>query len=264
MNIVKSFKPGMCAVMRCQAAAAVSVEGTPFGREGIQVPLCEKHSRGDMTPAAPSTAIVETTGETVSTSLAPKEVQTEAEDEISVAKETHVEIDSFTIATDEDLAFAGECLGEVKGHWNRLEERKKQVTGPLNAALQVIRGWFQPAQSHYAASEATLKQKIAAYHAMRAKERQAALDAAAAAVQVGNSEATQVAIAAVPPPPPKMTGVSVQDTWEYEVVDFAAVPDKYKVIHHGLVTAELKLSKGNLKIPGIRPVQGSRVVARAT
>jgi hypothetical protein len=249
--------------MRCQQVAVVSVEGTPFGREGIQVPLCERHSKEDVTSAKP-TAIVETTGETVSTSLAPKEVQTEAEDEISVAKETHVEIDGFTIATDEDLAFAGECLGEVKGHWNRLEERKKQVTGPLNAALQVIRGWFQPAQSHYAASEVTLKAKIAGYHAMRAKERQAALDAAAAAVQVGNSEATRVAIAAVPPPPPKLVGISVQDAWEYEVFDFTLVPDRFKVVNHALVMAEVKLNKGATQIPGIRPVQGSRVVARAT
>lgn len=270
MNIVKTFKPNFCAVMRCQNAQFVLVDGAPLGREGVQVPLCEKHAGADMTqttpaPPAPSQGtIIEAVGETVGTALAPEAMKTEAEVEVGVAKDALAEIVGFVISDDESLAFAGECLGEVKGHWNRLEERKKQATGPLNAALATIRSWFQPAQNHYAASEKALKDKIAAYHAMRAKERQAALDAAAAAVQVGNSEATQAAIAAVPPPPPKMDGISLQDAWSYEVVDFTLVPDKYKVIHHGLVTAELKLHKGQLSIPGIRPVQGSRVVARAT
>lgn len=270
MNIVKTFKLGECGVMRCQSPSVVLVEGTPFGREGVQVPLCERHSKGDTaqtTQAAPlpsSTAVIDAVGETVGTQLASPAVQAEAEDETGVAKEALAEIQGLPITNDADLAFAAEILGEVKGHYNRLEERKKQATGPLNAALKTIRSWFQPAQDHYSSAEKVLKDKIAAYHAMRAKERQAALDAAAAAHQAGDNEATQVAIAAVPPAPPKIDGVSVRDDWTYEVVAFGLVPDKYKVINHALLTAAVRESKGYTNIPGIRPVQVNKVVARAT
>ena len=270
MNIVKSFKSGACGVMRCQSPLVVFVEGTPFGREGVQVPLCEKHSKADTmqtTPAVPppsSTAIIDAVGETVGAELASPAMQAEAEDEVGVAKEALTEIEGFQIATDEDLTFAGEVLGEIKGHYNRLEERKKQATGPLNAALKTIRSWFQPAQDYYLSSEKSLKAKIAAYHTMRAAERQAALDAAAAAHQTGDSAATQLAVAAVPPAPPKLDGVSVREEWTYEVTSFGLVPDKFKVINHALLQAMAKESKAMLNIPGIRPVPVNKVVARAT
>jgi len=270
MNIVKSFKPGMCGVMRCQGAMSIFVDGAPLGREGVQVPLCEKHARADMTqttPAMPmpsSGAIIEAVGETVGTSLAPETMKTEAEGEVDLAKEALAEISTFMIQDDADLTFAGECLNEVKGHWNRLEERKKQATGPLNLALTTIRSWFQPAQNHYKASEDALKSKIAAYHTMRAQERQAALDAAAAMHQTGDSAATLVAVAAVPEAPPKLNGVSVREEWTYEVVAFGLVPDKFKVINHALLTAAVKESKGFTNIPGVRPVPVNKVVARAT
>jgi hypothetical protein len=267
MNIVKSFKQGECGVMRCQSPSVVLVEGTPFGREGVQVPLCERHSKGDMTQATPtepmpsSTAVIDAVRETVGTQLA---VQAEAEDEVGVAREALTEIQGLPITSDADLAFAAEILGEVKGHYNRLEERKKQATGPLNAALATIRSWFKPAQDHYAAAEKTLKEKIAAYHTLRAQERQAALDAAAAAHSAGDSAATQIAIAAVPPAPPKIDGVSVREEWTYEVVAFGLVPEKFKVINHAVLLAAVKETKGFTNIPGIRPVLVNKVVARAT
>lgn len=270
MNIVKTLKPGFCSVMRCQGAQSVLVDGAPFGREGVQVPLCVKHAAADQTATTPAVpppsqgSIIEAVGETVGTLLAPEAMKTEAEEEVSVAKDALAELLTFVIKDDADLTFAGECLGEVKGHWNRLEERKKQATGPLNLALTTIRSWFQPAQTHYAAAEKALKEKIASYHAMRAKERQAAMDAAAAAHQAGNAEATQLAVAAVPPAPPKLDGISVQDVWTYEITAFGLVPDKYKVVNHAMIQAEVKVAKGALNIPGIAPKRESRVVARAT
>jgi len=263
MNIVKVFKDGECGVMRCQGATSVLVDGASFGREGVQVPLCERHAAGDMT-AAPPVLPAGTTLVVPETALAPQTMQIEAQSEVSAAQAALAEIKEFTIASDEDLKFAGEVLGEVKGHFNRLEERKKQATGPLNEALRTIRSWFAPAQDFYASSEKTLKDKIAAYHTMRAQERQAALAAAAAAHQTGDSAATQLAVSAVPAAPPKLAGVSVQDEWSYEVTDFALVPDKFKVIHHQLLMAVVKESKGATNIPGVKPVRTNKVVARAT
>jgi len=260
MNIVKVFKDGECGVMRCQSAMSVLVDGTPFGRLG-QVPLCEKHAAADMTAATPA---VVPAASGVEISLTPPNVQIEAQSEVSAAKEALEAIQQFEIQTDADLKFAGECLGEAKGHYNRLEERKKQATGPLNEALRAIRSWFAPAQEFYAASEKMLKDKIKAYDKMRADERQRALDAAAAAHQAGDAIATQAAIAAVPDATPKLNGVSLQEEWGYEVTCFSLVPDKYKAINHQLVMAFVKEAKGNMNIPGLVPVRGTKVVARGT
>ncbi|GAI94168.1 unnamed protein product, partial [marine sediment metagenome] len=40
--------------------------------------------------------------------------------------------------------------------------------------------------------------------------------------------------------------------WKWEVVDFALVPDSYKMINSGVLTPVVKASKGKIEIPGIR------------
>lgn len=276
MNIVKSIKAGCCAVMRCQSPEVALVDGAPFGRPDLSIPLCQRHydeSRMDVAraplpasaapavvpPAPPAAEIVPA----VEGELGLQTVKAEVEIEGRSAHDALAEIENFVISSDEDLAFAAEVLSEVKGHYNRLEERKKQATNPLNATLRTIRDWFRPAQDFYAKAEVTLKAKIADYHKRRQDERQAALLAASAAHQSGDGLGTQAALAAVPPPPPKVEGVSVREEWSYEITDFAAVPDKFKAINHALLLAVVKESKGNTSIPGVRAVPVNKVVARA-
>jgi hypothetical protein len=269
MNIVKSIKAGSCAVMRCQSPEVALVDGAPFGRPDLGIPLCQRHYKESLTdvtqaplPASTAPAVV-APAPSAELALVPQNVKAEVEVEGRAAHEALSEIEAFVISSDEDLAFAAEVLTEVKGNYARLEERKKQATDPLNSALRTIRDWFRPAQDFYAKAETTLKGKIADYHKRRNDERQAALLAAAAAHQSGDGQGTQAALAAVPPPPPKVDGVSVREDWTYEITDFGAVPDKFKAINHALLLAVVKESKGNTNIPGVRAVPVNKVVARA-
>jgi len=262
MNLVKTLKAGECGVMRCQNPSMVLVDGASFGRDGAQVPLCSRHAGADMTQAPPAPGATLVVG--AEDPLMPADVQAEVQGEAIIAREARAEIQVFLIENDNDLTFASEVLGEVMGHYNRLDEREKQATGPLNKALKVIRDWFRPAKEDYAAAKIAIKDKIAAYHTLRTKERQAALEAAAAAHRAGDAAATQIAVTAVPEAPPKTDGASVRVVWTYELVDFALVPDKYKVLHHTLLTETVKLSGAATNIPGIRAIQENKVIGRAT
>lgn len=270
MNITKAIKANQCAAMRCKDVQAVLVDGSTFGRPGIQVPLCSKHEKeldgnGHVVPQ-PQIEIVPT--QSLSLAISPPlEIQQELQIEQVSAQEALLQIESnFSIVTDEDLAFSAEVLQEVKGNYNRLEERKKQATDPLNQSLKVIRSWFKPAQDFYSRAEQVLKNKIAAYHQARERERQVALLQAQAAFVAQNQEAVQTALAALPPPTPKVEGLSTVEIWTYEIVDFASVPDKYKLLvpNHELLLEEAKTCRDKLNIPGVRPVCNTQVRSKAS
>lgn len=271
MNIVKQIKPNMCAAMRCKDVQAVLVDGSIFGRVG-QVPLCLKHEKElDSNGHTPPTSIPtppEPQAVASSLSLAispPLEIQQELQIEQVSAQEALQEIENtFQIVTDEDLSFAAEVLQEVKGNYARLEERKKQATDPLNQALKTIRSWFRPAQDFYLKAEVLLKTKIAGFHQAREQERQAALLQAQAAYVAQNQEAVQTALAALPPQIPKVDGLSTREDWTYEVIDFAVLPDKFKVPNHSLLVEMAKASKDKLDIPGVRSVCKTVVISRAS
>lgn len=274
MNIVKQIKSNQCAAMRCKEPQHVLVDGVTFNRPGIQVPLCQKHEQeldggGNGNGASPE--VVQTSPiQQTSLSIAiapPMEIQQELLIEQTSAEEALKEIESsFKVDTDGDLSFAAEVLSEVKGNYARLEERKRQATDPLNQALKTIRSWFKPAQDFYVKAEVVLKNKIAAFHQLRAQERQAALLQAQAAFVAQNQEAVQTALAALPPPPPKVDGLSTREDWSYEVIDFAVLPDEYKLViaNHDKLLEQAKVCKDKLNIPGVRSVCKTVVISRAS
>lgn len=45
------------------------------------------------------------------------------------------ELDSFAVSNDEDSAFAADMIREVKAKHRELDERRKEVTQPLNQAI---------------------------------------------------------------------------------------------------------------------------------
>lgn len=187
------------------------------------------------------------------------ELQTEAED----AEEVLKSIDDMAIANQEDLDFVGEILTEVKGKKKALENERKKVTGPLNQALEVIRGWFRPPIRFYDRCEEKLKRKIANYHNEQRKKQQAALKAAGEASMKGDrakaAKAMRVATAAKVS---KVSGVSMRPVLKWKVEDFEKVPRAFLCVDHAAVNEYFK-ENPNGKISGITVEQDLSVSARA-
>lgn len=143
------------------------------------------------------------------------------------------------IESQADLELASEALAKAKGEYKRLEERKKAVTGPLTAAVNEVRSWFKPAQDYYAKAEASLKKSIADYHARVAQANADAMRLAAEAAASSDIEGVLVATSLIETPD-KIKGLSVRETWDFEVLDVSQVPHKYLFVDEAAVKAHIK------------------------
>ena len=90
----------------------------------------------------------------------PKDVEKELQAEAKSTGEAMQVLSDLAIQNDDDLAFAGDVLKDAKTRWKALEEKRTAVTGPLNAALREINGWFKPVQEPLKRAESILKEKI--------------------------------------------------------------------------------------------------------
>lgn len=200
----------------------------------------------------------------VTTELAPYRQQAgdlDAEHREMVA--TLRELDTFTIATDEDSAFAADMIREVKAKHKELDERRKEVTGPLNTTIRTINSWFKPALDALESAEKKLKSKVALY--MQDCEARAR-EAIAAAAAAENAQEATLALAAAPPPAAMPQGVSMRKVWKYRIVDESAVPARFCSPDPAKIDAELRgrvRDEGTApEIPGVEFYQESSMTVR--
>lgn len=146
------------------------------------------------------------------------------------------ELDTFTVASDEDSTFAADMIREVKAKHKELDERRKEVTQPLNATVKTINGWFKPALEALETAERKLKSKVALYMQESARKAQEALALVAAAETA--EEATVALAASVPAAMPQ--GVSMRMIWRFRIVDESAVPARFCSPDLAKIDAEMR------------------------
>jgi len=180
----------------------------------------------------------------------------EADSQFATAVEWWGLVEDFDIETDEQQEEVAVILRDVKDRYRVLEEKRKEITVPLNAALKAVNNLFRPPREKFEALEYLLKEKITEYLARKAQENVVALQAAAVAET--SEEATEALAAIAPVLPPQ--GVSVRQVTKFEIVNADLVPrelcspdpDKIK----------LAISAGR-EVPGIRIFQEDQVTARS-
>lgn len=163
--------------------------------------------------------------------------------------------DSFQINGHDDLMVASNILRHAKDRWKALEEQRTSVTGPLNEILRTVNGWFKPVQTGLVRVETTLKNKIAAYTLAQKAAQEAAMRAAAEAIQANNQMmASQQLAAMVPAPPPQ--GIAVREIWDFVIENEALVPNEYKIVDPAKIKAAIWYANTEktppLPIPGVR------------
>ena len=147
------------------------------------------------------------------------------------------ELDSFAVANDDDATFAADLIREVKGKHRQLDDRRKEVTGPLNATVKTINGWFKPALDALETAERRLKSQVAMFVQERERQTREALAAVAAATDA--NEATK-ALAEAQTPAFLPQGVSARMIWRWRVTDANAVPRSFCAPDAQLIENELR------------------------
>lgn len=186
-------------------------------------------------------------------------VQLDVARETKQAQGTLRELSDFAVATQEDIDIAGAFLVEVKTAWKRLEERRQEITAPLNEGLRSANDLFRPALTALAEAERLLKRKIADAQTEIQRRNREAMEAAQKALSSGDvrgaAEAAQALAPLVAP-----TGVTVREVWEFRVVDAALVPRQYLMVNEPAIRAAV--AAGVREIPGVVIEKGQQVIAR--
>jgi hypothetical protein len=186
--------------------------------------------------------------------------------QLDVARETQQaqgalrELADFEVTTQEEIDFAGTLLVDVKTRWKRLEERRKEITAPMNEALRSANDLFRPALAALADAEGLLKKKIADAQMEIQRKNREAMEAAQRALTAGDVRGAAEAAQALVPTMLAPTGVTVREVWEFRVVDAALVPRAYMKVDEAAIRAAV--AAGVREIPGVVIEKGQQVIAR--
>lgn len=170
-------------------------------------------------------------------------------------------IKDFQVEEEEDFSFLSETLRDVKKSWKDLETEKKTVTDPLNATLKKVRSWFKPAQDYLKKAELLCKKKLSDYQLEQVKKREKAMIEMATAKDFDGKMKAAEGLVSVP----EAKGITIRETWKYEVKDISKVPVQFLAIDDSAVKQYIKeFGKGKPKdVPGLEFVQDASVIARS-
>lgn len=157
------------------------------------------------------------------------------------------------IRDDDGLREAVAWTAEIKSKWAEVDEKRKGFTDPLRRVIDEINAFFRPALESLKEAEAGLKAKILEHVEGRLQGRKEALaevagmpDVAKRAIIVQHAEALL---------PPKISGLSIRESWTGELVDPLATIDWCITEHQELLLVHVKgleaLTKAAGRDPGI-------------
>lgn len=166
-------------------------------------------------------------------------------------KAVHWIRDKFQIITDDDYAFAVDLCKEAKTRFKQLDEARKKLTVPMNAALKEANALFRPTMDRLELiGDGILKTKMSEFVASKRVERVEAMNVS---VELANQGITPTNII---PAPPEAEGVTYIERWDFEIVNAEAVPFAYQSPDPEKIKRAMKLDVETFneprKIDGIR------------
>jgi len=198
---------------------------------------------------------------------------------------------NIIISDQEGYQLAADNLKAVKNKAKELEDLRMSMTRPLDDSKKKIIDLFKPAdnllkqvkdricsamltfqqaedkrlaEERKKLAEQALKeeQEIKAAHAQRAQEALDAGDMETAEYEIARSENTVVKPIEIGAA--RATSAMTKKIWKYRIVDFAAIPDQYKILNEAVVgaIARNEKSRNQTNIPGIEFFQENTLAVR--
>jgi len=168
------------------------------------------------------------------------------------------------ISTNEDLKPATDDLAIIKKTSTALEEYMKKYVGPIQDHLKEVRTAFGELLAPFKEADQLNRDKVKGFRNEQARKAAEAqriedekLKLAQDEMRLKGEHTQELGTAEGPPPVPDHTRTEMgtqgfQKVYKWEIIDFAQVPDQYKMPDAGKITGVVKGSKGTIEIPGIR------------
>ena len=193
----------------------------------------------------------------------------------------------FKILTAADYSVAGNLLQRIKARLKELEEKRREITVPMDMAKKRVLAMFRVPESDYAQAELHIKRAMVAFTTAQEAARraeQARLDAearkradalrerAAKAAEAGkdaraaalDAQAAAVVAPVLVNPTPKVSGVQLREVWKFAIEDAAALPREYTMPDEPKLRRVVQALKAETRIPGVRVWSEKTVAAGAT
>jgi hypothetical protein len=196
-----------------------------------------------------------------------------AEDFALEAADMNKEVIATIISNQVDYDTASVTLRRIKLKYNEIEDIRKSITQPLDIAKKAVMDLFRGPLETLSKAENTLKTAILTYMDMEEtkrkeiedrirrdveKKRQEAEAKAAALREAGKEaqaqkyedKAAQFVAPTIAPTIEKAEGQAVKIQWTTQVVNFALLPDEYKIPNMTALNKVAQATKGSIRIPG--------------
>jgi ABC-type transporter Mla subunit MlaD len=162
------------------------------------------------------------------------------------AVEQLAQLSSWEPTSQEDIAFAGSLLANVRQRADAFEEQRLTVAAPLTQASKALNALCKPAADVFEAMDELLVGKIVGYLGSALERQEAALKAQ----EAGDRSPEVTALAHATPALPE--GFSELVTYDVEAIDIALVPKELLQLNAPLAKAYVKERKGQVQIPGVK------------
>lgn len=192
------------------------------------------------------------------------------EDDVNIAsiKEASAKIldiaEKRIVKDPETATAATDDLAIISGYLKTVDARRKDMLQPFRDYIDGVNALCKEIAEPLNKADAITRKKLLAYK-QELEERQRKqeeinrkrLEAAQAEAELKNGEISEsVNLVEVTEAPTTIHAnigdVSGRKAWHYEVVDFALLPDEYKLPNDRMIKAAISSSKGQKQIPGIK------------
>lgn len=195
----------------------------------------------------------------------------------------------LAITTREECETAAGVLAEIKGQARNLEDRRKEITGPLDDAKKRIMDLFRAPAAALAEAERAIKAAIGKFHedqeririeqeraqrelqqreqerlrklAAKAEERgdtAKAEEFAAKEQQVASFQPTGLAEGTA-----GIQGMSIRKNWTFRITDEAKIPREYLIPNETMIGKFAQATKGKVQLPGIEIYEETSIASRS-
>lgn len=164
----------------------------------------------------------------------------------------------------EDVKLATDDLVLIQSLTKSLEAERKKYTVPLNDKLREINGFFSEISTPLSEADKITRSKILEFNRKLEAEKKALEEIEAQKMEIARKEMElkgEITVDLEPSKPipviPQATRASLgtsstRETWTYEVTDFKALPDEYKMPDTVLLNNTAKKYHNEKVIPGVR------------
>lgn len=170
-----------------------------------------------------------------------------------------LDLGEYRIRSNEEISIASESIVEAKRRWKILDDKEKEITAPLHAALKAARDLFRAPKEQYSRVEAVLKKALALHAEEEAARNRQIMELAAQAHKQGDLRTQVEALSLATDMKHAAPQISTRQVRKFRIVDAAAVPREYLMIDETAIKEAMRAWR---TVPGVEYYFETQVAAR--